>query len=341
MQVMIACEPSDSVLAALLQANDDLLAAVHSWDTTASRLVMLQSSSATPAPAHSQQSASSQVAAIPEVSDSSSSSASVSDMTPSPVASGGVFWTHLEAVPNVQLPRSASRQHAQQAQHQARAGPSSQQSYPSLIDSSPAQSQHGASKRQQHDSSQTQSSSRSHLDDLAGLQPQYPHQSLVPSHQQGHGDASRQGFRADGSLPAALSLTSEGQSEAGSRADQVQEFHGSLLNYKLATPKHSEGPEQELQFSQDSAAGAPLQGSQSWAEAAPEAQPSISFGAVAGQQPLDPFTGASSLHAIEPLFSKRQANVGPRRPCCLHVAVATEFCVIMTHLSSAPTASHE
>lgn len=306
MQVMIACEPSDSVLAALLQANDDLLAAVHSWDTTASRLVMLQSKSATPAPAQSQQSASSRVAATPEVSDSSSSSTSASDMTPSAMASGGAFWSHLEAVPNVQLPCSTSQQQAQ-PQHQAEAGPSSQQSYPSLLDGSPAESQHGGSTRQQHDSSQKQGSSGNHLDDLAGLQPQYPHQSLVPSHQQSRDDASWQGFRAGGSMPAALAsnlMQSEGQGEAGSPADPVQEFHGSVLSYRLATPKHSEGPEQESPFFQGSAAEASLQGSQAWPEAAVEAQASSSFGPVAGQQPFDPFTGASSIHAIAPPFSE-------------------------------------
>ena len=305
---MIACEPSDNVLAALLQANDDLLAAVHSWDTTASRLVMLQSKSATPGPAQSQPSASSRVAATPEVSDSSSSSTSASDMAPSAVASGGVFWSHLEAVPNAQLPRSTSQQQAQQAQpqHHAQAGPSSQQSYPSLLDGSPPQSQHGASTQRQHDSSQKQSSSGSHLDDLAGLQPQYPHQSLVPSHQQSQDNASWQGFRAGGSMPAALppsSMLSEGQSEAGSRADPVQEFHGSVLSYRLATPTHSEGPQQMLPFFQDNAAEEPVQGSQAWPEAAVEAQPSSSFGAVAGQQPFDPFTGASSIHAIAPPLS--------------------------------------
>ena len=303
---MIACEPSDSVLAALLQANDDLLAAVHSWDTTASRLVMLQSRSATPAPADIQQPASSQVAANLEVLDSSSSSTSASDMTPSTAASGGLFWSHLEAAPKVQLPGSTSQQQVQ-PQHQARAGPSSQQSYPSLLDSSPAQSQHGASIRQQQGSSQKQSSSRSHLDGLAGLQPQYPHQSLVSSHQQSPDAASWQGFRADGSMPAALSsnsMQSEGQSKAGNRADGVQEFPGSVLNYRLATPEHSGGLGQEMSFSQDGAAEALMQGSQAWPEASVEPQSNSSFEAVAGQQPFDPFTGTSSLHAVETVFSK-------------------------------------
>ena len=301
MQVMIACEPSDSVLAALLQANDDLLAAVHSWDTTASRLVMLQSRSATAAPAQSLPSASSDVAATPEVLDSSSSSTSASDMTPSTAASGGAFWSQLEAGSNVQLPRSSSQQQQSQPQPQALAGPFSQQSYPSLLDSSPAQSQPGASIRQQHDSSQKQSSSGSHLDDLAGLQPQYPHQSLAPADQQSRDNASWQGLRADGSMPAALSLNSmqsEGQGKAGSRVDGVQEFHGSVLNYRLATPKHAEGLEEESRFFQDGAAEAPLQGLQPWPEAAPEAQPISSSGAVAGHQPFDPFAGTSSTYAV-------------------------------------------
>ena len=199
MQVMIACEPSNGVLAALLQANDDLLAAVNSWDTTASRLVMLQSRSSAPEPTQRQQSASFRVTPAPEISDSSSSSSSASDMTPATAASGGVFWSHLEAVPNVQLPGSTSQQHAQQAQqqqqHWARVGPSAQQSYPSLLDSGPAQGQHAASTRQRQDSSQRQSSDGSHVDDaVSGLQPQYPHQSLMyPGHQQLRDDGSWQG----------------------------------------------------------------------------------------------------------------------------------------------------
>lgn len=283
MQVMIACEPSDSVLAALLQANDDLLAAVNSWDTTASRLVMLQSRSPAPEPTQRPQSASSRVTAAPEVSDSSSSSTSASDMIPATAASGGVFWSHLEAVPSVQLLGSTSQQQAQQVQqqqhHRARVGPSPQHSYPLLLDSGPAQGQHAASTRQQHDSSQGHSSGASHFDDVAGLQPQYPHQSLVsPSHQQLHDEGSWHGsLGAGGSMPTALPLNStrsEGQSKAGSRADRVQEYRGSVLNYRLASPKHSGAPQQQSPFFQEGADEAVTQSSQAWPEAAAEAQPS-------------------------------------------------------------------
>lgn len=303
---MIACEPSDSVLAALLQANDDLLAAVNSWDTTASRLVMLQSRSLAPAPEATQRqhSASSRVTAAPEVSDSSSSSTSASDMTPATAASGGVFWSHLDAVPNVQLPGSTSQQQAQQAQqqqqHRAQVRPSPQQSYPSLLDDGPAQGQHAASTQQQHGSSQRQSSRNSHFEDVAGLQPQYPHQSLVSqSHQQVYDDSSWQdSLGAGASMPTALpsnSTQSEGQSGAVSRADRVQEYRGSVLNYRLATPKHSD--QQQSPFFEESADEAPRRSSQPWPEA--EAQASSSS---AGQQPFDPFAGTSTTHASEYLF---------------------------------------
>ena len=293
---MIACEPSDSVLAALLQANDDLLATVNSWDTTASRLVMLQSKSAATTSVHSQQSAT-RVATTPDLSDSSSNSAS--DMTPTTAASGGVFWSHLEAGPPVK-PRSTPQETQQQRQPQAER---SQQSYPSLLDSGPAQRQDGVSMgSQQHDSSQRQSSS--HLDDLAGLQPQYPHQSLAPNHQQNRGDASWHGFMAGRSMPSALSsVQSEGQNRAASHAGGPQEFHGTVLSYRLAAPKHTDGSDQQSLIQDDSVAEAPMQGSQSRPEAATGAEPSSRTGPDARQQPFDPFAGASSMRVIEPPFT--------------------------------------
>ena len=103
-------------------------------------------------------------------------------------------------------------------------------------------------------------------------------------------------------MPTALpsnTTRSEGQSEASSR---VKEYHGSVLNYRLATPKHSGGPQQQSPFFEESADEAVTQSSQPWPEAAAEAQASSSS---AEQQPFDPFAGGSSTHASEHLhFNK-------------------------------------
>ena len=99
-------------------------------------------------------------------------------------------------------------------------------------------------------------------------------------------------------MPTALpsnSTRSEGQSEANSR---VKEYHGSVLNYRLATPKHSGGPKQQSPFFEDGTDEAPRQSSQPWPEAAAEAQASSSS---AVRQPSDPFAGGSNTHASKHL----------------------------------------
>lgn len=304
---MVACEPVDSILATLLQANDDLLAAVNSWDTTASRLVMLQSKSATAATtsAPSQPTSPSHGAAPPGLSNSSSSP---SDMTPTPAASGGVFWSRLEAEPSRQVPRIRSRrQQAHQQQQLPQANPA-HQSYPSLLDSSFTQRQEGAAagSRQRPDSSKMPSSSSnsSNAAHVAGQQPQNSH------HQQPILDRQIRNheFGAGASMPAASSsdsMTSGGHNEAAFQPAQArQEFHGSVLSYRLASPKHTEGADQQSPFLQEGNAEAHLQGTQPWPQAAAEAQPSGSAGADVEQLPFDPFAGKSACSTAQLFLSR-------------------------------------
>ncbi|KAL3141149.1 hypothetical protein ABBQ38_003497 [Trebouxia sp. C0009 RCD-2024] len=289
-QVMVACEPVDSVLAILLQANDDLLAAVNSWDTTASRLVMLQSRSAAATSAPSQQPPSSRRAASPALSGSSSTN-SASDLTPTTAASGGVFWSRLEIEPSTQNPRGSShRQQAHQQQQQPQAE-SSHESYPSLLDSSSAQRQEKAaaagSNRQRHDSSKMLSSSG-----YAARQQQQNHQQQPTFQDQNPDDARWHAFGAGASMPAALSSGSmhpHGGGEASNRAEGLQEFRGTVLNYRPAAPQHTDGAEQQSRLVEDGSAEAHSQGLQSWSQAAAETEPSRSAGADFGQPPLDPF----------------------------------------------------
>ena len=301
MQVMVACEPSDSILAALLQANDDLLAAVHSWENTASRLVMLQSRPAASASTHSQGSASSRIASTaPEVSDSSSSSAS--DLVPTHAPSGGLFWSHSEAAPAPQPPRSSSQQQQasdQSQQRQQNRSEFGQQLYPTLFEGDSQQSQQrghgtgGAAARQQQGNSQMHSSG-SYLDDLAGLQPQYPHQPADLSHQTPDSDASWQAFGAHPSKPSALAVApadADQQSAGSAAADQPKEFHGTVLSYRLATPKHALEAEQASPFDESDREQQHLQDSSQQPEPAPEAVASSSDLSRLREQSFDPFAG--------------------------------------------------
>lgn len=290
-QVMIACEPSDSILAALLQTNDDLLEAVKSWEATVSRLVMLQSrSAATPAAAastRSQGSTSSRIATTaPELSDSSSSS--TSDLVPTTAPSGGLFWNHLEAAPPAQPPCSTSQQQQQ---------PQQQQLYPTLHKASPQPRQDGSvAADQQRGSSQMQSSS-SYLDDLALLQPQYPHQSAQSSQPSDGKDANWQAFGAATSLPSTLpsgSRNLDPQSGGTSTAEQHKEFHGSVLSYRLASPKHADVSEQQSFFDKDGIGQGQMQGS-SWPQVPAEARPSSNSAGTTSRQPSDPFAGEPAL----------------------------------------------
>ena len=247
---MVACEPSDNILAALLQMNDELLAAVSSWDSTASRLAMLQSTStaaasatsASTAAGHSHGSLPSRAAsATAELSDSSSSS--TSDRVPTSVASGGLFWSSADAEPSQasaaqQVPQQQrQRQQPQQQQQQQQ---SFGQLYPSVY-TSPGDELRNSSAAAARQGQDNPSSNGNFLDDSAGTRPGYPHQAAAQASASDFGisNADWSAFRSNGQAPSALpsrQAASGRQAETGIRPQPTTEFHGTVLSYKLAEP---------------------------------------------------------------------------------------------------------
>lgn len=302
-QVMVACEPSDSVLAALLQMNDDLLAAVSRWESTASCLVMQQSQSAAPLPTVSAQgSASSSRAAIttPELSDSSTSS--TSDLPPIPVASGGLFWSNSGTSTSGNIPNAATQQQQLPQQQQQK------QLYP-LVYSSSVRAPPGMGSAARQDQGLGQLASHgNYLDELAGVQPHYPHQTPVPTEQSHGSDITWQAFGAGGGMPSALPsetavATGVKQAEASGRADAPHEFHGTVLSYRLAEPQRADEPMQEpelpLLTQGNSELQRPAEGAASWLNGQEEATAGAQ---LAGQQPFDPFAVApqQQSHNLRP-----------------------------------------
>ena len=291
---MVACEPSDSVLAALLQMNDDLLAAVSRWESTASRLVMQQSQSAAPlATVSAPGSAASSHAAIttPEMSDSSTSS--TSDLALTPVASGGLFWSSSGPATSRNIPHAATQQLLQQLPQQQQ---QQEQLYPSVYSGSVgAQRGRGSAARQDQDLGQL-ASHGNYLEDLAGVQPHYPHQTPVSTDQSHSSDTTWQAFVAGGGLPSALpaetaAATSIKQAEAPGRADAPHEFHGTVLSYRLAEPQRADEPESPLLREGNTELQRPAEGAASWLNGQEEAASGVQ---LAGQQPFDPFAGRLS-----------------------------------------------
>ena len=290
---MVACEPSDSVLAALLQMNDDLLAAVSRWESTASRLVMQQSQSAAPLATVSApgSTASSHVATTtPELSDSSTSS--TSDLAPTPVASGGLFWSSRSAATSRNVPHAATQQQLlqqvpQQQQQQQ------EQLYPSVYSGSvSAQPSRGSAARQDQGLGPS-TRPGNYLDDLAGVQPHYPHQTPASTIQSHGSDTTWQAFGAAGGMPSALpsgpaAATSIKQAEAPGKADAPHEFHGTVLSYRLAEPQRADEPESHLLIEGNSELQRPTEGAASWLNGQEEAT------SGAAQQPFDPFAGMLS-----------------------------------------------
>ncbi len=294
---MVACEPSDSVLAALLQMNDDLLAAVSKWESTASCLVMQQSQSAAPlATVSARGSAASSHVAIttPELSDSSTSS--TSDLAPTPVASGGLFWSSSGAATSRNIPHAANQQHLPQQQQQQQQ--QQEQLYPLVYSSSvSAQPGRGSAARQDQGLGQL-ASHGNFLDDLAGVQPHYPHQTPASADQFNGSNTTWQAFGAGGGMPSALpSETAAGvkQAEASDRVDAPHEFHGTVLSYRLAEPQRADEPMQEpespLLREGNSDLQRPAEGAASWLNGQEETS---SRAQLAGQQPFDPFAGRLS-----------------------------------------------
>ncbi|DBA69579.1 TPA: hypothetical protein ACH3X2_012657 [Trebouxia sp. C0005] len=301
-QVMVACEPSDSVLAALLQMNDDLLAAVSRWESTASRLVMqLSQSAAPPATVSAPGSIASSHVAIttPEMSDSSTSS--TSDLAPTPVASGGLFWSSSGAATSRNMPRAATQQQLPQQQQQPQ-----EQLYPSVYSSSVgAQPGTGSTARQDQDLGQL-ASHGNHLDDLARVQPHYPHQTPASTDQSHGSDTTWQAFGAGRGMPSALpseiaAASSVKQAEAPGGAGAPHEFHGTVLSYRLAEPKPADElmqePESPLLREGNSELQRPAEGAASWLNGQEEA---TSGAQLAGQQTFDPFVGRLSQPCCNP-----------------------------------------
>ena len=288
---MVACEPSDSVLAALLQMNDDLLAAVSKWESTASRLVMQQSQSAAPlATVSAPGSAASSHAAIttPEMSDSSTSS--TSDLAPTPVASGGLFWSSSGPATSRNIPHAATQQLPQQLPQQQQ---QQEQLYPSVYSGSVgAQRGRGSAARQDQGLGQL-ASHGNYLEDLAGVQPHYPHQTPASTNQSHGSDTTWQAFGAAGGMPSALpsgpaAATSIKQAEAPGKADTPHEFHGTVLSYRLAEPQRADEPESHLLREGNSELQRPTEGAASRLNGQEEAT------SGAAQQPFDPFAGMLS-----------------------------------------------
>ena len=296
---MVACEPSDSVLAALLQMNDDLLAAVSRWESTASRLVMQQSQSAAPLATVSApgSTASSHVAiTTPELSDSSTSS--TSDLAPTPVASGGLFWSSSSAATSRNVPHAATQQQLPQQAPKQQQQQQQEQLYPSVYSGSvSAQPGRGSAARQDQGLGPS-TSPGNYLDDLAGVQPHYPHQTPASTNQSHGSDTTWQAFGAGDGMPSALpsetaaAATGVAQTEASGRAEAPHEFHGTVLSYRLAEPQPAGGlmqdPESPLLREGNSELQRPAEDAASWLNGQEEAT------SGAGPQPFDPFAGRLS-----------------------------------------------
>lgn len=201
---MIACEPSDQILAALLDTNDHLLSAVTGWDATAQRLAMLQSQQqpGQSAPLHVSQSAAADAAEQLFGSGDNPPAA-----TPS---SGGAFWGTVQP-----QTRQSHANQPQRAKHQ----PQHQQS-PAVGSSS---------ARRQAQQSSRQGTGNSYLDDLDS-QTQYPHQQIQPRVD------TWQPFGADSKQPSSNGPDQAPGLASSSRVQPAQASHsyqGTVLNYTL------------------------------------------------------------------------------------------------------------
>lgn len=296
LQVMVACEPTDSVLAALLQTNDDLLAAVSNWESTASHLVMQESQSMTAATTSARSASSSHVASTtPEASDSSTSS--TADLDPSPAASGGLFWSSTTAAAPMQLPHASAQQPPQQHHQQPQ-----QQLYPQIYTSNVSAEVGRASAARQDLGFGPLASNGSYLDSLAGLQPQYPHQLPAPGSHPQSPDAAWQGFGAGAGMLAALpSEPAATAARQSGRVDPPHEFHGSVLSYRLAEPQQAEAPLQQpksstIRDNQDGKLNRQTESTAPWLDGQAEASFTEE---LAHEQPFDPFGGKPFRHKLD------------------------------------------
>lgn len=200
---MIACEPSDQILAALLDTNDQLLSALTGWDATAQRLAMMHSHhlAAPPQPAHDPSSNPSPAASI-----SNSSNNRRSDLDQHVGSSGGSFWDTAQP--------QRSQSHGSQPQLQQQAGSSNSNALQGYRQGEQTARQAGVA-------------SSSYLDDLAGLPVSgYPHQQV-----QSGGD-TWQPFGAGPEQPLAPAASSKSQPEQAVDANTPRGgYQGSVLSY--------------------------------------------------------------------------------------------------------------
>lgn len=225
LQVMIACEPSDQILAALLEANDQLMSAVTGWDATAQRLAMLQSQQ--PAMPHQ---SNSNPAPSSNISNSSHGTPPVTT-----ASSGGAFWDTLQPQGG-QSHGTEVQQQSQHAQHQLQ-----HQQLPSTASSTGRTVQDR--KQIQQRSGPVASTSTSYLDDLTGLpQSQYPHQQAQPQVDtwQPFGAGPQQPQRASSQQALAPATANNQPAQTSySHAPNVLShtprggFQGSVLSYTL------------------------------------------------------------------------------------------------------------
>lgn len=237
LQVMVACEPSDQILAVLLETNDQLLSALTGWDATAQRLVMLQSQQPPAAfnsnhasssnPASATQKPSSAAAQLPS---SSSTSNGSHDCPPAASTSaGGAFWDSLQAQAHQShgtQPQLLHRPPQLQSQH---AAPQRAQDFAS------SSGRRGNDGQSENSMRQGAIASNSYLDELSGLPAsQYPHQKL-----QSGGD-TWQPFGAGPAQPSGPALASHRPQQAAHSQtvnsgpeQQHAGYQGSLLSYAL------------------------------------------------------------------------------------------------------------
>lgn len=205
---MVACEPQDHILAVLLETNDQLLAAISSWDATVHRLTLVESQ---------------QPAATPSTSDTpsvgtqqqpdwvgSSKQSSAEAAAPAVAPAGGSFWDSASPQANSAYP----------AQRQSHNAPFEAQS-----------SDHGLPNL--HNTAQASTSSSNYLDELGSLPvSQYPNQQL-----QSDADAWQAFDGGPAQVPATSSSPSRQAAQDPAARDatdpSLHEYHGSVLSYTL------------------------------------------------------------------------------------------------------------
>ena len=244
-QVMVACEPSDTIMAVLLETNDQLLSAVTGWDATAQRLAMLQSQQPAAASNHASSSNSASAVQIPNPdfaqlpNSSSAGNGSLNYPTAALTSAGGSFWDRLQP--------QADQSHGSRPQLQP-------------TDATPQRAQDFASSsgrrvddtQPENSIRQATAASNSYLDELGGPPvSRYPHQQVQS------GDDTWQPFGAGPAQPSGPASASgwpqqasHSQAVNGVPRQQHAGYQGSVLSYAL-----KQQPSQEASQVTDPLAG--------------------------------------------------------------------------------------